>query len=82
MMMVLRSLQEWLTAHVFIICEICRVEVDIVAVAEYEKQCEKNGWTKKNEYNVNAPVGKRYKLFHWCPRCSLELQNKLRGEIT
>jgi hypothetical protein len=45
----------------------------------YENICEKAGWVKKIEYDVNETVGKKYKLFHLCPKCALERKNKLQG---
>lgn len=44
----------------------------------YEYLCEKKGWTKKNEYDLNVPVRGKFKLIHYCPKCSLEHVNKLQ----
>ena len=68
-------------AHTIVVCEICKVEIDILHCLEYERRCEKIGWTKKIEYVANAPIGEKYKLFHWCPKCSLEHKNILQGAI-
>jgi len=62
-------------AHIFIVCDVCKVQVDIVNINRYEVVCERNGWKSKNEYDINAPIGKRYELFHWCPKCSKEHKN-------
>ena len=78
-MMDIRPINNKYPAHIFIICEICKVEIDILNVSCYKELCEETGWTKKNEYDVSAPTGGKYKVFHWCPKCSLEHKNILQG---
>jgi hypothetical protein len=63
-------------AHVFVICEACGIEVDIINIGMVDKLYEE-GWTKKNEYNMDASKGEKFKVFHWCSKCSLERENKL-----
>lgn len=75
-MIAVRAVNNNYFAHVFIICEICKVEIDIMNIGCYEDICEKNGWNKKTVYDINAEIGEKYKIFHWCEKCSLEYLNK------
>jgi hypothetical protein len=75
-MMVLRLVNNKYPAHIYIVCETCKAEMDILNIHCYGDICEKQGWTKKNEHDANANNGEKYKLLHWCPKCSLEHQNK------
>ena len=79
--MVIRAVNNKYPAHIIIVCETCKTEIDILHVSEYERRCEKTGWTKRDEYNIDAQRGEKYKLFHWCPKCSLEQKNILQGVI-
>ena len=79
-MLILRTTGDTLSAHAIVVCDKCGIEIDIIRMCEYENICEKNGWTKKSEYDINAAFNEKYKLFHWCPKCSLEHANKLQGE--
>lgn len=78
-MFALKTVNGSVVAHDIVICDKCGINIDIIRMCEYEKVCEKNGWTKKIEYDVNAPFSEKYKIFHFCPKCSLERVNKLKG---
>jgi len=63
-------------AHVFVVCDACGIEADILNILEIDGLYD-NGWTEKKEYIIDAPNGEKYKDFDWCPKCSLERANKL-----
>jgi hypothetical protein len=77
--LILRKIGEKYHIHNFVVCDNCKTEVDILNMSGYEDICEKAGWVKRIEYDVNANAGEKYKLFHFCPKCSLEQKNKLQG---
>ena len=80
-MYVLRRFGEDQVAHVIVVCETCKTEIDILHCVRYESECERLGWTKENKYESDAKDGNKYKLFHWCPKCSLERTNKDEGVL-
>jgi hypothetical protein len=60
--------------HVFIQCDICKVEVDIVTSIEIDNTINKLNWTK--EIIRDYPKSINVFVNHYCEKCSLELKNK------